>query len=509
VTGHLLAAFDLASTTDTITKTIVAVLALVAALLVVVGLGRAWAGRRRAQVVIEDVSPIDAMPASGAQGLSPPLRQAVRHALMGESADASYSVLETLDHDIGARLLRTHGQIRMKAIAANLRAAAEDSLTMLAAGLRAVAPTQAEGLLAALGAALPAQRGWVVHTFPVLRGAGPDAEVGMTLELAQLGQAPDVATTFWISSDALRSPPTEEARAEETRSLLYRLLDPAALWIATRLVSQQLAEYDVPYRWRLLSGRKLRQELAGLRAQLAGQMSLYAMRKQQDFDLGFAGQALADLAESARLLPGYFRPHSTEAAVHERLGWSHHRTGDVPRAATEFAEAVREYDQAALALATVASADRGARRAALERVSARRTKCRLLSGDRADLVSAQRELAEFPELTGATALELYNAACLFAVATASSALPANDRSHYAQRAWSLLGRALLAGGADAPWGLAVTDVELAALDAEKRRCFRDEIRRRYPQRTPLAGEAARHVVEEAMHAIGVDPPQNS
>jgi hypothetical protein len=509
VTGHLLAAFDLASTTDTITKTIVAVLVLVATLLVVVGLGRAWAGRRRAQVVIEDMSPIDVMPASGAQSLSPPLRQAVRHALMGESAAASYSVLETLDQDVGARLWRTHGQIRMQAIAANLRAAAEDSLAMLAAGLRAVAPKEAEGLLAALGAALPAQRGWVVHTFPVLRGGGQEAEVGVTLELAQLGHAPDTATTFWISSDALRSSETEEAKAEETRSLLYRLLDPAALWIATRLVSQQLAERDVPYRWRLLSGRKLRQELAGLRAQLAGQMSLYAMRKQKDFDLGFAGQALADLAESARLLPGYFRPHSTDAAVHERLGWSYRGSGDEQRGANEFAQAVREYDQAALALATAADADAGARQAALERVNARRTKCRLLSGDRADLVSAQRELAEFPELTGATALELYNAACLFAVATASSALPANDRSHYAQRAWSLLGRAFLAGGADAPWGLAVTDVELEALDAEKRRCFLGEIRGRNPQLTPLAGEAARPVVEAAMHVIGVGPSQSA
>jgi hypothetical protein len=509
VTGHLLAAFDLVSTTDTITKTIVAVLVLVATLLVVVGLGRAWGGRRRAQVVIEDMSPVDVMPGSGAQGLSPSLRQAVRHALVGESADASYSVLETLDQDIGARLLRTHGQIRMEAIAANLRAAAEDSLAMLAAGLRAVAPTEAGGLLAALGAALPAQRGWVVHTFPVLRGAGQDAEVGMTLELAQLSHAPDAATTFWISSDALRSPAPDQARADETRSLLYRLLDPAALWIATRLVSQQLAECDVPYRWRLLSGRKLRQELAGLQAQLAGQMSLYAMRKQKDFDLGFASQALADLAESARLLPGYFRPHSTEAAVHERIGWSYRSGGDLQRGASEFAQAVREYDMAALALTAATDADPGARQAALDRISARRTKCRLLSGDRADLASAQQELAEFPELTGATALELYNAACLFAVATASSALPANDRSHYAQRAWSLLGRALLAGGADAPWGLAVTDVELEALDAEKRCSFRDEIRGRHPQLTPLAGEAARYVVEEAMRAIGVAPPPNA
>jgi hypothetical protein len=212
-------------------------------------------GRRRAQVVIADVSAVEGIPASAASGLSPQLRQAVRQALLGESADASYSVLKTLDQDINGRLLRTRGQIRMKTIAAGLRSVAEDSLTTLAAGVRAVAPKEAEGLLAALSAALPAQRGWVVHMFPVLRGAGTDAEVGVALELAQLGHPPDAVTTFWISSDALRTSKTEAARAEAVCALLSLLLAPAALWIATRLVSRQLAESDVPKRWRLLAGQ--------------------------------------------------------------------------------------------------------------------------------------------------------------------------------------------------------------------------------------------------------------
>src|SRR5215469_441405 len=138
--GRPLVAFDLASAAGTVTKTVVAVLTLIAAGLVVVGLGRAWLGRRRPQVVIEDVSSTEGIPVSASSGLSPQLRQAVRQALLQESADASYSVLGTLEQDINGRLLRTHGHIRMRTIAAELRSATEDSLTTLAAGVHAVAP---------------------------------------------------------------------------------------------------------------------------------------------------------------------------------------------------------------------------------------------------------------------------------------------------------------------------------------------------------------------------------
>src|SRR6266568_2492866 len=97
------AAFDLSSLSslsDAITKVMVALLALIAAVLVVLGLIRAWKGRRRAQVVIEDVSPVDSIPSSSAPGLSPQLRQAVHQALRQESLDASNAVLETLEQDI-------------------------------------------------------------------------------------------------------------------------------------------------------------------------------------------------------------------------------------------------------------------------------------------------------------------------------------------------------------------------------------------------------------------------
>ena len=503
-------AFSLISVDNMITKTAIAMAITIAFLAIAGWLPWAWLHRRRAQVVIEDVAAAEGIPQSAASGLSPQLRQAVWRALLREKerGDASYAVLKTLKQDIDDGLLRAHGHVQMRAIAAELRSSTEDSLATLAAGVRAVAPAQAEGLVAVLGAILPPQRGWVVRAHPVLRGEGGDADVGLTLELAQFGQAPDAVMSLWASSEALREAETEAAQAAAMRSLLYRLLEPAALWIETRLVVRQLAQSGVPMSWRLLYGRKRRHELAGLQMQLAGQMSLYAATEQEAFYRGFADQALDDLAEAAWRLPTYFRPHSTAAAVNERLGWGYRRSDDLARAAEEFEHAVRRYDTAARLLATVPGTEPQPRDAALARVKVRRAKCRLLSGDRSHLGIARRELAELLRINGSTALELYNSACLFAVAMSCPDVPEEVRSAYAPHAWHLLGRALLAEGADGPWGHVMTDVELDALDQQKRRDFCIELKARHPELTHLDEEAAQMVVKHAMHAIGVEPPSN-
>ena len=282
----------------------------------------------------------------------------------------------------------------------------------------------------------------------------------------------------------------------------------AALWIETRLVVRQLAQSSVPMSWRLLFGSKRRQELAGLQMQLAGQMSLYAAAEQEVFYQGFADQALTDLAEAAWRLPTYFRPHSTAAAVHERLGWGYRRSDDLARAADEFERAVRRYDTAAERLAAASGTAPEPRDAALERVKVRRAKCRLLSGDRSHLEIAQRELAQLLPITGSTAVELYNSACMFAVAMSCPDVQEEVRPTYAPHAWHLLGRALLAEGADGPWGNVMTDIELGALDQQKRRDFCIELKARHAELTPLNGEAAHMVVKQAMHAIGIEPPSN-
>lgn len=53
--GEQATAFNMAALSDEVIKTVVAVLTLVAAAVVVLGLGRALLGQRRPQVVIEDV----------------------------------------------------------------------------------------------------------------------------------------------------------------------------------------------------------------------------------------------------------------------------------------------------------------------------------------------------------------------------------------------------------------------------------------------------------------------
>jgi tetratricopeptide (TPR) repeat protein len=503
-------ALSLTSVDDMITKTAIAAAITIAFLVIAGWLPWAWLHRRRPQVVLEDVAAGEGIPQSAISGLSPQLRQTVSRLLNREKerGDASYAVLKTLKQDIDDGLLRTHGHVQMRTIAAELHSSTEDSLAALTAGIRAVASTQAEGLVAALGAILPAQRGWVVRAYPVLRGEGADADVGLTLELAQFEHAPDAATTFWASSDALRKAETEAAQATAMRLLLYRLLEPAALWIQTGLVARQLEQSSGPMSWRLLFGRQRREELAGLQMQLAGQMSLYAATEQEEFYQGFADQALADLAEAARRLPTYFRPHHTAAAVHERLGWGYRRSGDGGRAADEFERAVRRYDTAEERLAAAPGAAPEPRDAALERVKVRRAKCRLLSGDGGHLEIARRELAELLHITGSTAVELYNSACLFAVAMGCLDVREGVRSTYAPHAWHLLGRALLAEGADGPWGHVVTDIELSALDLQKRRDFCITLKARHPELIPLDGEAAQMVVKQAMHAIGIEPPSN-
>ena len=82
-----------------------------------------------------------------------------------------------------------------------------------------------------------------------------------------------------------------------------------------------------------------------MRKQLAGQMSLYATRRTSS-EASFAEQALEDLSDAGRLLPGYFRPDYMQGNVHELVGWAHRRNGREGPARQEFIEAVRAYDRA-------------------------------------------------------------------------------------------------------------------------------------------------------------------
>ena len=147
---------------DVITGWVIALLALTAAILVAVGLVRAWLGRRRPQVVIDDVELDHGVPPEAASGLSPQLRERVRRELRRQRGDAIHAEMQTVEEDIAAGLVTVRsGAVRMTAVA-DLDRTTSDSMAALSAGLRAVAPTGGEGLAVALDLALPAQRGWSV-----------------------------------------------------------------------------------------------------------------------------------------------------------------------------------------------------------------------------------------------------------------------------------------------------------------------------------------------------------
>jgi hypothetical protein len=499
--------FDIATVADTVTKSVIAVLGLVAAAVVVLGLVRAWRGRLHEQVVIEDVAAGGGVSADAVASLSPALRQAVKRALGAESLDASYAQVRTIADDIKGELLVAHGTTSVTEVAATaLRSSAEDSLSTLSAGIGAVAPDHAAGLVGVLTAALPAQRGWRVRALPTVRGSGSTAEIGINLELGPLGQAPDSVTTFWSTSEGFAASQDDANRTAAIGVLLHRLLEPASLWIAIRLVSRSLRHTPSPARWAQPRGRERRRELAGMQVQLAGQLSLYASRKLEEYDLGFAEQALSDLAEASRLLPGYFRPHSTIAAVRERIGWSHRREGLDEPARRNFAEAVRAYDQATERLRSRSGA---AAEAATELITARRTKCRILSEDPGHLVLAKTEIAHLDQVANPTSITLYNAACLFAVAAASPVFEKPERIAHERRAWNLLGRSLLVGGAEGPWDLSLQDVELAALELGKRRNLYTALKTAHPEVAKEPDTTAGPIVERVLEGLGVPAPDRN
>ncbi len=505
MTGILAA--GLGAPAGVITAWVVALLSLTAATLVSVGLARAWLGRRRPQVVIHDVELDEGVPAEAAAGLSVQLREKVRRELRRHIGDATHADMETVQKDVEAGLVTVHGgTVRMVAVG-ELDRTTSDSMAALSAGLRAVAPDEAEGLAVALDLALPAQRGWSVRCFPTIRGYGANSKVGLSVEVAPLARAPDAVTTFWTSSDALRTADSDAARLAVTRELLHELLRPASVWIAIQLVARRLEQAPERPRWLPLARRSSR-ELTGLQLQLAGQMSLYATWAQRDSAAGFVEQALKDLDRAAQLLPQYYRPRLTKAAIHERQGWSERQSGQDTRAQRTFMVAVEAFDEAEQLLQACGDeADTEKRDDAIERLAVRRTKCRLLSGNRAQADIAVRELVGYAQLRDSGAVQLYNAACLFAVAMACPHLPDQQRELSEWRAWHYLGHALVLGGErSTPWSKMTDDEELAALDAGLRVEFRTELQKRHDGRGSLTAGAAGLIVVGALEVLGLRNP---
>lgn len=494
-----------------ITAWVIAILSVMTVAMIALGLLRVMAERRRPQVVINDVKPDKGVPVEAAAGLSLQLRDTVRRALHRQDDTARRAEMGTLKGDIAARLLTVRGYTAVKTIVPELDRTTRNSMSTLSAGLRAAGPKEAEGLAALAEFAIPAQCGWSVRTFPTIRGDGDDVRVGLSVEVAQLGHAPDAITTFWTTSDALQKPPSEAARLTIIRELLHELVRPASIWIAVQLVSHHLTQKRSRYHG--LPTRGSSTELAGLQLQLGGQLLLYASREQEKFVDGFAYKALENLGQAAELLPHYYRPWSTQGAVYERLGWSCRHSGDDLRAQRTFTRSVDTYDKAEELLKACSQADQNMRDALIQRLALRRTKCRLLSCDHEAINIASKELSRYSELKDKSPLSFYNAACLFTVAMACPNISGDKRILYKREAWHYLGLALVFSPPRAElWSRMMTDEELGALDMHSRKKFGDEIKKRCSRRSKQGyleadkQPEADRIVKAAITALGLISP---
>jgi len=353
---------------------------------------------------------------------------------------------------------------------------------------------------AALSAAL--------HAFGTARGDG----------------TPIAATTLWEPPSFGPAPAAGPAQSGQER--LIALIEPAARWIALRLVAIRLRTRparslsDRRGLWRagaarlrhqrLLAPRRTRATRLGLQRLLAAALTLTAIRPYPEHTLAFGAEALDDVDEIGTSLDRYHRPSAIRAAVLEEIGFAYRAEEDersAAKARRSFLAAARSWREAERLVAQ----NPGANAAAAtdtelseehERYRIRGLKCALLSGDRAAIADATVELNENPVADSAEMRTLYSIACLYVAAAGALGQP------YLALAWEFLGRALLAATREGEWEHARIDRELASL--AERQHFLDDLRRLWDARhrdnlPPLPAGEARKAVLEILDRLGRPP----
>lgn len=447
-----------------VTTTMIAVLTLVAAMVVVVGLVRALWERRRDHLVIGDVAALTPRLSADeidVAGLSPLLRQGVLRWLVEDRQNVDWIVKQLLGSD--ARLGRTPMDTTIEQATQTVTAAVKDSLDTLSKGLQAVAPDQAAGLVAAIGSLLPTPRGSLVRAYPLTRGAVGEVRLGLSVELSKLDGTPIAATTFWQ--------PLPGDGARDYQNEMIALLEVAARWIAVRRVALRLIATPTHRRWTLPSAAHDRQQ-RGMQRLFAGGLALVAMKEMRQHALAFGEGAVDDLRQAADDLGTYHRPSATLGGVYEQLGFAYRRDAAEPEARRQFLRAAQGWDRAYHLLRD--NPGRGADGGPpaefaddLELLRIRRLKCLLLTGDSRRYAEVGAELTDRPPLSQAPRT-LFSAACLYA--RAGTVLDAS----YLAAAWQMLGRALLATPDDLIWQEALDDAELEPLAGRER--FLDHLR---------------------------------
>ncbi|MEV0713783.1 hypothetical protein [Asanoa sp. NPDC050611] len=496
---------DIGALADTISKATLAAAAVVAVVVILVGLSRAIRDRLRQQLVINDTAPLPAAIA-GSEGealtLSPWLRQRVQAALADEAAAARGIVDDVFQRDV--RLHRLPTAIAITDDTEPITSAAKDSMATVANGLRAVAPGQADGILGALSSALPSPRGCLVQTAPLLRGEAGNQRLGLAIELHELDGSPIAATTLW-------EPPGTDPSGQSWQERLVTLIEPAAHWVALRLVARRLrARTAGGLRVPWLSRRRSTATRLELQRMLAAALTLDSMKAYAEHSLAFGAEALDDLDQVGAALSAYHRPSAIRGAVQERLGFAYRAEAVEPKARRAFLDASESWGEAEQRLVTNPGENAGSlTETALaderERHRVRRLKCALLSGDMVAGAMAAEELRDQPPSAAADARTLYAIACLY-----SCAAERVEAAKYLPLAWNYLGRSLLAATEDLIWDQARADPELAYLVDRQR--FVDDlnhtwaVRRRKKSPPLLATEAEALVLAAVNRLTAARPP---
>jgi Endonuclease/Exonuclease/phosphatase family len=317
------------SVIDTVTRMVIGILLVVAAAVVVLGLFRAYLGRRRLELVITNTVAPKELSKSLIADLSEELRVAVHRRLV-RPIPIGDSLNNTVGMDLASHIADIPGidqseveriqKAILRAPRQELLASPRDALAAVSGGIRALKPKEAEGFIQALSAVLPAQRGLTVGSRVVCRRETDGTRMGLSVQVGPLGHAADARATFW-SQDLLGA---EGDLSYARLSWFNELLDFAADWIIIYLVATLGVESAVPqHRLRLGHWRYVKQRhalLDILTAQLASYRMYELEVERPDVALEWAHQALEDAEHAKDSLPPYYYPSYLAGSIHHLWG---------------------------------------------------------------------------------------------------------------------------------------------------------------------------------------------
>ena len=379
-------------------------------------LARLWLASRQQQLIVTE--PINSTGLDGLTGTTLGLAQLIR-----QRVDQEIRVVATRRDSLHEALqgaARVEGSRR--SAPARVRQRLDTSVSDLLSATREVAPQQAQPAIQLLTALMVRPRGLQVATVIQLRGKADSPTLGLSLEVQTLAAQDSIAAqTFW-------EPAPGESAEEALPERVIRLVAPAARWAAIELVVQSV-----------FLGRT-RRSMRGLDRLLTGILLAQTAQATDAFTgNAFRRQAVDELTEATEVMHGSPLRRAAAADALDRIAstWAE-------RAPELYALAHQQYDLVVTALSRLPS-----ERELWQRYYVREATSWLASGLRAARNQAlQRLTTAPPDLSeSGSAADLYDAACLYALAAEAVA----DDSQYRRIAATMLVRALVSDDSPNEW----------------------------------------------------------